>query len=288
MEKATKRNVYQIVTEKIIAKLEQGVAPWRRPWRLGHIPYNLKSGKTYRGINLLLLGMQDYEYHAYLSFKQVTDMNGSVMKGEKGHPVVFWKRIKEEPKEGDEPTWRYLLRYYTVFNVEQCANIPAKFLPKPLPPFDPIQRCEEILYHMPRPPRIEEGGDEAAYDPALDTVYMPEPKTFDFPENYYGILFHELVHSTGHEKRLARKELGEAFGSEPYAKEELTAEIGAGFLRAITGIDRDGFDQNAAYVKGWLNHLKDDPRLIVHAAGKAQKAVDYILGIKGEPENEEP
>jgi antirestriction protein ArdC len=141
---------------------------------------------------------------------------------------------------------------------------------------------------MPKLPRIEHGDGGAFYHNVLDYINMPQQGSFSLPEDYYATLFHELVHSTGHDKRLGRKELmsQEPFGSEPYCKEELVAEIGASFLKSVAGIAHDDFEQNAAYLKSWLDMLKADSRIIVHASGQAQKAVDYILNIVYDHEKE--
>ncbi len=277
-----KQSVYQIVTEKIISRLERGVVPWRKPWAEARAPFNLVTKKPYRGINSLLLGMEDYATHAYLSFNQLKEKGGSVLKGEKAHLVVFWSAVLDDQDKTKEPKRKTILRYYKVFNVAQCANLPASMMPGPQMAFDPVDACEEVVYHMPKVPRIEHGGSEAFYSPVHDFVNMPARKFFNSPEGYYATLFHELVHSTGHESRLARKEVmdAQAFGSEAYSKEELVAEMGAGFLGSMTGIAKDDFEANAAYIQSWLRVLKGDPKLVIYAGSQAQKAVDYILGMQ--------
>ena len=285
MRKEPKKNAYQIVTDKIIDKLNHEIIPWRRPWAEGRPPFNLITKKPYRGINAVLLGMEGYDTSAYLSFNQVRKLGGSVLKGEKAHFVVFYSSMLDSRDTTKEPKRKTVLRYYKVFNVAQCANLPARLMPKPPEPFNPIERCEEVLYHMPKLPRVEHGGDRAYYQPVLDYINMPPRDRFNCPEDYYAVKFHELVHSTGHETRLGRKEVMEQqpFGSESYSMEELVAEIGACFLKSITGIATDDFEHNAAYIQNWLRVLRGDPKFVIHASSRAQKAVDYILNVKWQP-----
>ena len=177
------------------------------------------------------------------------------------------------------------LRYYNVFNISQCEGIP----PEKLPPVierknDPIKSCEEIIAGMPKCPDIRHKQHMAFYNREEDFVNMPELKTFIDSESYYDSLFHELVHSTGHKERLSRSELLESKGmrSEKYAIEELTAEMGASYLKSYAGIPIETMENNAAYIEHWLGHLRNDKRFIVHASAQAQKATDYILNIKPE------
>lgn len=278
-------NVYEIITARIIEQLERGTVPWRKPWRGGAdgIPTNLKSRRPYRGINVFLLATLGYESQFFLTFKQALERGGSVRKGEKGAPVIFWNwREKDERQPGGaiRKVRIPVLRFYTVFNAAQCDGIDAPPLANPTASdFQPIEICERIVAGFPNPPAIEHRESRAYYVPATDRVNMPRPELFTSPEEYYSTLFHELSHVTGHESRLDRKGLGEAlFGSEQYSKEELVAEMGSAFLCGHAGIEPATLENSAAYIAGWLKRLRGDARLVVTAGAQAQKAADYILG----------
>ena len=267
-------SVYEIVTNRIIQQLENNVIPWKKPWKTRHqLPVNWKTQKPYRGINLFLL-----EPGEYLSFKQVKEAGGRVKKGEKGHLVVFWKWIEKENEDGETESFP-LLRYYYVFEINtQCEGIESK---QPGGGFDhnPIEEAEQIVQRCPNPPEIVHAPNKAVYVPALDRISLPPLSDFENPHEYYSTLFHELIHSTGHPKRLNRPEIAnpDTFGSESYSKEELVAEFGAAFLCAYTGIDSSTIGNSTAYIQGWLKALRNDKKLAVYAASRAQKAVDYIL-----------
>lgn len=285
-EKKAPIDVYALVTNQIISQLEQKIVPWQQPWTIAGIPQNLVTRNPYRGVNVWLLASLGYEHNTFLTWKQLKVLGGSVNKGEKGHYVVFWKTFeKEHSEEGnqDVQTKRSVLRYYKVFNVAQCSKIPEHFLtPVENQPFSPIAECERIIHEMQKAPPILHEQQEAYYDPKRDIINMPETKQFKHPERYYSVLFHELVHSTGHESRLKRKEITEKtnFGSKQYSIEELTAEIGACYLNSLTGIGNTHFKQNVAYINGWLEALKKDNRLIIYASSKGQQAVDFIRNIQ--------
>ena len=295
-------NVYSIITERICALLEKGTIPWHKPWTTPNagdaMPRNLASRKPYRGVNVFLLHAMSYASPFWLTFKQAQAMGGNVRKGERATPVVFWKWLDVENSERDEQgkgkSERVpMLRYYSVFNVAQCDGIEA---PQPegsdttKRTHSPIETAEQIVSAMPKLPAIAHGGNRACYSPALDRVDMPQAETFDSGENYYSVLFHELTHATGHESRLNRKGVagsdGEwsAFGSTPYAREELVAEMGAAFLCGQAGIVERTIDNSAAYVAGWLERLKNDQKLVVIAAAQAQKAADFILNVRHDGE----
>jgi antirestriction protein ArdC len=289
------KSVYEIVTERILEKLEAGTVPWRKPWSAGGAPRNLVSGKEYRGVNVWLLGSQDFSSPFWVTFKQAKQLGGSVRKGERGTPCILWKwlaRDTENPVTGDTETKQIpLIRYYNVFNVEQCDGISHARLeveqdePEP---FNPIESAERIVASYPKPPSISEDGRGAAYyRPMTDSIHMPEQETFDSEDHYYGTLFHEMAHSTGHESRLARPGVSNPirFGGHDYTQEELVAEMGAAFLAAEAGIDAEGLmDNSAAYVASWLKALRNDKKLVIFAGAQAQKAVDHILDRSSECE----
>lgn len=270
---------YEIVTEAIIKQLECGVAPWRKPWRT-EMPANLVSKKDYRGINIFLLASLGYGSRYWVTYRQVQALGGSVRKGERGSKVVFWKidQYQKENKETGETEHRnsMLLRYYAVFNLEQCEGIQS---PEPTRIIAPLEQCEAIVSSMPNPPSFEQDS-RAFYRPSTDTVGMPARSAFDSAEEYYSTFFHELTHSTGHPSRSGRERIMEhdPFGSEDYSKEELVAEMGAAMLCGVAGIDSRTLNNSASYLQSWINRLRSDSRLIVSAASQAQKAADYILG----------
>jgi antirestriction protein ArdC len=278
-------DVYSIVTNRIIEHLEKGVIPWRQTWTKAGLPKNLISQKPYRGINVWLLNSLGYSQNQFLSFKQVKEMGGSVKDGEKSHEVIFWKWTEKENKETKETENVPLLRYYRVFNIDQCSDIPKEKLPPAIERNNnPIETCEKIIAEMPNRPDIRHNEHRAFYNKKYDFVNMPKMETFENSEEYYSTLFHELVHSTGHNERLSRKELLESAGmrSKDYAAEELTAEMGASYLKSYVGIPIEQLENNAAYIQGWLEKLRNDKRFIVHASAQAQKATDYILNIKNQ------
>jgi len=268
---------YERITERIVSLLEQGTVPWHKPWTVKTgLPRNLISKKPYRGINVFLLMATSYESPHWLTFRQAIQLGGNVKKGEKACPVVFWKRMKNENEESDEPKKAPLLRLYHVFNVAQCEGL--KDAPGEIQV--PVTKPAEIVAGMPQPPVIKHGMAQAFYSPREDCVGMPERERFDSEAGYYATLFHELIHSTGSEKRLNRASIAErnGFGSDPYCKEELIAELGSAFLCGYAGIVDRTVDNSAAYLEGWLKQLQNDRTLIVSAAAQAQRAADFILG----------
>ena len=289
------QKIYDLITDRIIALLEQGVIPWRKPWDAANsTPRNLVSGKSYRGINAMLLSSLDFASPWFATFHQVKALGGAVQRGVHGFPVVFWKFLKtaaapDGDREADErPDRTPLLRYYTVFNLEQTEGIPAGKIPAlETLPFEPLAECERIVAQMPQRPETRYTAEgRAYYRPATDTVTLPFRETFASAAHFYGTWFHEAVHSTGAPHRLARKSLAgwAPFGSADYSREELVAEMGAGFLCAHAGIDGATLENSAAYIQNWLQVLKDDRRAVIVAAGQAQKAADFILGGSQEDE----
>lgn len=289
MTKREKVDTYQIVTDRIDAALEAGVIPWAKPWNSRHgAPMSMQTNRAYRGVNVWLLSASaqvfGYSSRWWLTFKQAKERGGSVRKGEHGTPIVFWSKIDKTDKATGQVTDSfYLLRYYTVFNLDQCDGIadPDDSL-EPREPVAPLEACEDIWNGFVGAPTVTHGGDRASYNGALDAIRMPERDDFHSSEAYYATLFHEGIHSTAHESRLDReKALGNRFGDELYGREELTAEFGAAMLCAVAGIEPN-IEQHAAYIDHWRKAIANDPKLIVNAAGSAQKAADYILGDRDE------
>jgi antirestriction protein ArdC len=273
-------HVYEQITERIVTLLTQGTVPWHKPWkaRTG-LPRNLVSQKPYRGINVFLLLAMSYESPFWLTFRQALQLGGTVRKGEKACLVVFWKQTTFEDKKSGEQQKKRMLRFYHVFNVAQCDGLENCTAPVETP-VNGICKPEDMVAHMPQPPLIKHGMARAFYSPREDCVGLPARERFEQAEGYYATLFHELVHATGHETRLNRATLTEkaGFGSNPYCKEELIAEMGAAFLCGHAEIAARTIDNSAAYLNGWLEQLRNDKTLIVHAAAQAQKAADFILG----------
>ena len=285
-----KRDIYQEVTDAILRYLEEGTAPWRNPiakstgdgW-----PKNLMTDKRYRGVNVLLLSMQSwssgYTSDYWMTYKQASAKGGQVRKGEKGSLVTFWKLHETTDKQTGEEKTMPILRHYNAFNVEQIdgVEIPDAPVVESADPFRPLKAADQIVAGYQNPPKIaHDGGQRAFYRTKSDSVHLPEPDRFDCGENYYSTLFHELSHSTGHSSRLDRGLDSDPapLGSLDYSREELVAEISAAFLCAACGISPPTIEQSAAYLQGWLKVLKGDKRLVVSAAGAAQKSCDLILG----------
>jgi antirestriction protein ArdC len=276
-----KTNIYDQITERIIAMLEKGTIPWRKPWTAQTgLPRNLVSGKAYRGINVFLLHAMCYESPFWLTFRQAQELGGNVRKGEKACPVVFWKQLEVEDKESHEVEKIPMLRFYYVFNVAQVdglKDIPANNEATATASTKPVA----ILENMPKRPAIKYGMRKAFYSPAEDSIGMPNRECFDSDASFFATAYHEAIHSTGHASRLNRPTVTEAngFGSEEYSKEELIAEMGSAFLCGEAGIESTQ-ENSAAYLQNWLEQLENDKKLIVQAAAQAQKAADFILGTQ--------
>jgi len=285
-------NVYQIVTDRILDIMKTGKLVWVKNWqaRAGNVPQNFVSKKHYNGINFLFLSSLPYSNPYYLTFNQVKNLGGHVKNGERSQPVIFWKinQYSKDKGDGTQETKNVpLLRYYPVFNIEQTEGIEWK-MPDTAPKteHERIEAADSVINNMPQRPDIEYSDfDRACYNKVKDLVTMPHLQYFKTNEAYYSTLFHELAHSTGHVTRLNREELQRVsmFGSEDYGKEELTAELSASFICARIGISNvDNLRNSAAYLQGWSKAIKNDPKMFVHAAARAQKAADFILNEKPE------
>ena len=271
-------DIYAEVTARIIDQMENGIIPWEKPWIACGKAVSHATGKAYSLLNQMLLGRPG----EYLTFKQCQEAGGRIRKGAKSHMVVFWKWIETE--ETGEKKEVPFLRYYNVFHIDQCEGVTAKHTHEVRFPdgAETLEAAQEVIYDYLGREGVKlthSEGDRAFYRPATDEVVLPIRKQFMSTAEYFSTAFHELVHSTGHKSRLDRLTKVAAFGSDDYSKEELVAEIGAAALVNHVGLETDhSFRNSAAYVQNWMQVLKDDKRFIVSAAGKAEKAVNLILG----------
>lgn len=276
------QKIYALITDRVIAMLERGTVPWSQPWSGGE-PKNLVSKKPYRGINAFLLSTLASEY--FVTFKQAKMLGGTIKKGSHSMPVIFWTFIDSKDTKTAEPKKIPFLRYYNVFAVSDVDGIEDK-IPvmekKEKRKKESLEGAQIIINKMPDPPKITTGGNRAYYTSLHDQVYIPDLQAFRSSEDYYSTLFHELVHSTGHAKRLNRKEVSNILDAnqETYSKEELIAEMGSAFLCNHAQIDSSSrlLEDQAAYISSWLKVLRNDTKMLVSAAGKAQHAADFILG----------
>ena len=279
--------VYKIVTDQIIELLKQGTVPWRASWSGNFVATNAVSNKRYRGINPFILNLAALKYgytdNRWLTFKQARSLGGHVKKGEKSVRVVFWKLVDNGDENGDEADTVQefpILIYYSLFNVSQCENLAIEVDERrEQSDIEPIAEAESIVALMPNPPKIS-NGLRASYDYSLDAVTIPPAHLFEDVEEYYSTLFHELVHSTRHATRTGRDtKIHKGQHDERYSKEELVAEMGAAMLCGIIGIEKQTIQSSAAYIQSWLTKLQNDDKMVIRAASKAQKAVDFILGV---------
>jgi len=266
-----KMSVYEVITTKIISLIESGKLDWRKTWSL-KAPVNYVSEKPYTGINFIMLAFSGEKSPYWLTYKQATELGGNVMKGAKGYPVCFYTLKEDETSIPEKPKKYGVFKYYTVFNADQCEGIPTKD-----DPVQDVKSKDEIMEMISQHnPEIIRG--RPAYNPGKDVIKMPNPEEFESSDAYWKTFFHELTHWTGHESRLARDGIMEIneFGSESYSKEELIAELGAAFLSMKFNLSEVG-EQEAAYIQSWIKPLKNDPKMIIQAASKAQKAMEYLI-----------
>ena len=278
------QSIYEMVTNRIIEELEKGVIPWQKPW--GGMEGGAVSGTTgkpYSLLNQMILGKPG----AYYTFNQIQKLGGRVRKGEKAQMVVFWKQIpvKEQDKQTGEQkeTIVPMLRYFNVFHTDQIVGLKVAHIPTEQKRTVTDAQAEDIITEYIKRSGVElehRISDEAYYSPALDRVVLPMMEQFNSTAEYYSTVFHELSHSTGHRSRLDRLRATAHFGNESYSKEELVAEIGAAALMNHVVLETPStFRNSTAYIQSWLTALRNDKRMIVSAASRAEKAVDYILGV---------
>jgi len=279
--------VAEVITNKILESVKtSGELPWQKPWRTTTLR-NAVSGKDYRGVNVIMLAILGNDSD-FITFNQAKDNGGMVKKGSKGIPICFFKFMDKKDKAGNVVTngkgeaakWP-LLRYSTVFNlsdIDGCEALKAKAAErKKTIDFTPIEACEKLAsaYSI----SITHGGNRAYYSPAIHAIGMPEKESFKSVEAYYATLFHEIGHSLSREMG---EDISNGFGSDPYAKEELVAELFANFCLSYVGVTTTGlFDNSVAYFQSWLGKLTDDPTLLISAASKASKRFNWLLNKAG-------
>ena len=292
-----KTDIYQRVTDKIIADLEQGNLTWLKPWSAGNTEGRITrplrhNGQPYNGINVLMLWGAAVESGFlsphWMTFKQAKELDAHVRKGERGSLVVYANTItKTEEGENGEDCERQIpfMKGYTVFNVEQIDGLPAHYYAKPEPVIDPAQRIAHAdSFFAATGAHIGHGGNSAHYNVATDRVQLPLFEAFRSPESYYATLAHELSHWTRHPSRLDRDFGRKRFGDEGYAREELVAELGAAFLCADLELTPEPGADHAAYIESWLSVLHGDKRAIFAAAAHAQRAADFIKSFQHKDE----
>lgn len=284
-----KFNIYAMITDRFLDELEKGIIPWNKPWfgtQSG--AFNRVTKKPYSLLNQLML-KHDGEY---ASFKQWTDLGGKIKKGAKSEIVVFWKPLVKEEKGDDGETKKTtfcMLRYYRVFHISDVEDVePLKTEDRPKVNIGNNDLNDTLNAYIDREGITyrEIAGDKAYYAPGFDEVVLPLKEQFKAEAEYYSTKSHELVHSTLKESRCNREaeNAGRSrFGSEDYSKEELVAEIGAAALLNRFGLETpESFKNSTAYIQSWIKALRDDKKWIVSAAGKAEKAMEYIIGNPAE------
>jgi antirestriction protein ArdC len=294
-----RQDVYTRITDKIIADLEQGVRTWMKPWNAGNTAGRISrplrhNGVPYSGINILMLWAeataQGFGAPIWMTFKQATELNAHVRKGEKGSLVVYANSItRTEQEDSGEETEReiHYMKGYTVFNVEQIEGLPEHYYGKPEVQTTPVERIGHAeAFFKATGADIRYRGDRAFYSNDGDYIQMPVIEAFRDAESFYATLAHESAHWTKHPGRLDRSFGRKAWGDEGYAREELVAELASAFLCADLGITPEVRDDHASYIANWLTVLKNDKRAIFSAAAHAQKAVDFLHGRSAEREAE--
>src|SRR6266576_2145880 len=285
-------SLYQEITDKIIAELEAGRVPWVQPWGTVAakasltMPKNAATHRQYSGINVLILWgaviERGFSIQNWLTFRQTLGLGGNVRKGEHGTTVVYADRFvpdeerRRAERDGDEPNAIPFLKRFTVFNTDQCENLPPQFTsaPAPIPEALILPHVEALIAATGADFRI--GGDRAFYSPVHDFIQVPRPERYFEPINWHRTALHELGHWSGHPWRLGR-DLSGNFGSALYAKEELVAEMTSAFVCASLGIVPTV--RHADYIGSWLEVLREDTRAIVRTASAASKAADYLLAF---------
>jgi antirestriction protein ArdC len=287
-----RQDVYTRITDKIIADLEQGVRTWMKPWNAGNTAGRITrplrhNGVAYSGINILMLWAEamDKGFTApiWMTFKQASELDAHVRKGEKGSLVVYANSImRSEAGDDGEETEReiHFMKGYTVFNVEQIEGLPEQYYGKPEAPTNTVERIAHAeAFFAATKADIRYRGDRAYYSMDGDYIQMPAIEAFRDAESFYATLAHESTHWTRHPSRLNREFGRKSWGDEGYAREELVAELASAFLCADLNLTPEVRQDHSAYIASWLTVLKNDKRAIFSSAAHAQKAADYLHGL---------
>lgn len=283
-------DIYQQVTDKIVADLQKDQLTWRQPWSGNNIALRpLRSNNLpYTGINTIMLwaaaAHKSYQSPYWFTFKQALAMKASIRKGEKSSQVIYADKFtKKEKEENGEETERKIpfLKLYHVFNAEQIDGLPPAFYKAPeIQKQNPDEKIDHLEKFFRNTQVKIVTGNDPAYSPLADMVEIPPFECFEKAEDYYAILAHEVTHWTGHKNRLKRDFGCKSWGDEGYAKEELVAELASCFLGADLGFSPKNEEQHAAYIKSWLNVLNNDKKFIFNAAAHAQRAVEYLNNLQ--------
>ena len=274
-----KRDIEQEITNRIIAQLEAGVAPWRKSWATEGGLALRENGQPYRGFNQFLLGLTGRSNPYWLTYNKAKDLGGQVRGGEKGTQVHFFKQLGITDKKTGEDKKIPLIRFYTVFSAEQIDGLPERFFPVPVERTqherdqgaeDYIAACRADIRH---------GGGRAFYAPSSDHIQVPEVDDFEDYVAYATTAIHELAHWTGHKSRLDR-DLKNAFGSRDYAREELVAEASAALIAGHLGLEVEPREDHASYLQSWIEVLQGDKTALRKAFGRAQAVVDFLDALQ--------
>lgn len=297
--KGPRVDIYARITDQIVAQLEQGVRPWVQPWSTGNAAGRITrplrhNGEPYTGMNVLLLWSEGisrgFSSAIWMTFRQASELGGQVRKGETGATVIYASRFTrtETDRHGDEVERDIpFLKAYSVFNVDQIADLPERYYRKPDRVLDPLERIEEAdRFFACTGAVIRHGGSRAFYAPDTDHIQMPHFETFRDATSYVAVLSHESVHWTAHPDRVGRDLSRYAKDRSERAREELIAEIGSALLCADIGVvpELEPRPDHAAYLDSWLSVLSGDKKAIFQAAAHAQRAVTYLHGLQPEAE----
>lgn len=277
------KDLYQFVTNTVIAQLQEGVPPWVRPWAdervpgIGMIPSNLITGRLYSGSNILLLWLtatsMGYPNLQFCTYQQVNSIGAKVRKGEKAAHVIFTKHLMNKDEETGQDKASVVVKSYPVFNLSQLEGVPERYLEPQQPDSAEPKNQKATRFVRGTGIKVHHGANKAAYYPARDEIVMPTMGAFENEDAYWGTLNHELTHASGHKDRLART-FGRRFGDQAYAFEELVAELGSAFLCARLGIA--GSFRSASYMDSWLKVMIADHRAVFTAASYAGQAADWL------------
>jgi antirestriction protein ArdC len=273
--------IYEKINSIILSNLEKGVVPWQRPWNTMR-PQNFATKHEYTGANFFLTSIIGGTKPYFLTFKQIGDLNGSVKAGAKALPIVYWNFFDKKDAKGESTGEKSaFLKYYNVFHSSDIKGIDFPAFESETIDFKPVEKAEEILsaaLNLKTVAEISYEANSAFYTPSNDKISMPARELFKSENEFYSTIFHEAGHSTGHSSRLNRKGVTDLnrFGSHEYSKEELVAELTSAYLCAESGIDNT-IENSSSYIAGWSRKLKENSKWFIEAAGKAQKAADFIL-----------